>query len=157
MRSRADLLGVFVRPSDDLTAETSTALAGQVDLLQSLGGRYHEVVGDDVATSLIDFAKAENATQLVLGASRRSRTDCVGAPLLRGLRQSGWRGERRSGAETGHSVVGGSAASVAGSPPGVAPGVTSRAVSAGSPSARLRSTNGIASAWITPLQSIDQP
>jgi two-component system sensor histidine kinase KdpD len=91
MRSRADLLGVFVRPSDDLTAETSTALAGQVDLLQSLGGRYHEVVGDDVATSLIDFAKAENATQLVLGASRRSRWQelMFGSPVARVVRKAG--------------------------------------------------------------------
>jgi two-component system sensor histidine kinase KdpD len=91
MRSRAELLGVFVRPTDELTDETSTALASQVDLLQSLGGRYHEVVGDDVASSLIAFAKGENATQLVLGASRRSRTQelLLGSPVARVVRQAG--------------------------------------------------------------------
>lgn len=91
MRSRADLLGVFVRPTDGLTDETSTALASQVDLLQSLGGRYHEVVGDDVASSLIAFAKGENATQLVLGASRRSRWQelLLGSPVARVVRKAG--------------------------------------------------------------------
>ena len=38
MRSRADLLGVFVRPTDGLTDDTSLALAAQIQLLQSLGG-----------------------------------------------------------------------------------------------------------------------
>jgi two-component system sensor histidine kinase KdpD len=91
MRSRADLLGVFVRPTDGLTDETSTALTGQVELLQSLGGRYHEVVGDDVASALIAFAKGENATQLVLGASRRSRWQEIflGSPVSRVVRMAG--------------------------------------------------------------------
>jgi two-component system sensor histidine kinase KdpD len=91
MRSRADLLGVFIRPTDGLTDDTSTALEAQVQLLQSLGGRYHEVVGDDVASSLIAFAKAENATQLVLGASRRSRMQelLLGSPVSRVVRMAG--------------------------------------------------------------------
>ncbi|ONH51070.1 histidine kinase, partial [Frankia sp. CcI49] len=38
-----------------------------------LGGSYHQVIGDDVPTALLDFARAANATQLVLGASRRGR------------------------------------------------------------------------------------
>ena len=91
MRSRADLLGVFVRPTDGLTDDTSLALAAQIQLLQSLGGRYHEVVGDDVASSLIAFAKGENATQLVLGATRRSRFQELmgGSPVARVVRKAG--------------------------------------------------------------------
>jgi two-component system sensor histidine kinase KdpD len=91
MRSRAELLGVFVRPTDGLTDDTSNALAAQIKLLQSLGGRYHEVVGDDVATSLIAFAKGENATQLVLGATRRSRIQELmgGSPVARVVRKAG--------------------------------------------------------------------
>ena len=91
MRSRADLLGVFVRPTDGLTDDTSLALAAQIQLLQSLGGRYHEVVGDDVASSLIAFAKGENATQLVLGATRRSRLQELmgGSPVARVVRKAG--------------------------------------------------------------------
>ena len=61
------------------TAATS-ALDDQRSLLGQLGGTYHEVVGDDVAATLAAFANAERATQLVLGASRRSR----GAEVLRG-------------------------------------------------------------------------
>jgi two-component system sensor histidine kinase KdpD len=37
-----------------------------------VGGTYHQVVGDDIPEALLTFARAENATQLVLGASRRS-------------------------------------------------------------------------------------
>jgi two-component system, OmpR family, sensor histidine kinase KdpD len=37
-----------------------------------VGGTYHQVVGDDISEALLAFARAENATQLVLGASRRS-------------------------------------------------------------------------------------
>src|SRR5262249_23186689 len=40
--------------------------------VESLGGSYHQVVGDDIPEALLTFARAENATQLVLGASRRS-------------------------------------------------------------------------------------
>src|SRR5256885_4632391 len=38
-----------------------------------MGGEYHEVSGSDVGAALVDFARAENATQIVLGASHRSR------------------------------------------------------------------------------------
>src|SRR6202042_428287 len=41
-------------------------------VVESLGGSYHQVVGDDIPQALLTFARAENATQLVLGASRRS-------------------------------------------------------------------------------------
>jgi two-component system sensor histidine kinase KdpD len=91
MRSRAQLLGVFVRPTGGLTDDISTVLAAQIQLLQSLGGMYHEVVGDDVASSLIAFAKGENATQLVLGATRRSRLQELmgGSPVARVVRKAG--------------------------------------------------------------------
>ena len=90
-RSRAELLGVFVRPTDGLADETGKSLSGQVELLQSLGGRYHEVVGDDVGSALLAFAREENATQLVLGASRRSRLDewLRGSPVARVIRRAG--------------------------------------------------------------------
>jgi two-component system, OmpR family, sensor histidine kinase KdpD len=39
----------------------------------SLGGSFRQVPGQDVAGALLEFARAENATQMVLGASRRSR------------------------------------------------------------------------------------
>jgi two-component system, OmpR family, sensor histidine kinase KdpD len=60
-------------------------------LLVAMGGTYHEVVGDDVGEALIEFARAENATQLILGASRRSRWVELtrGSVINRVIRDSG--------------------------------------------------------------------
>ncbi|MGH3649121.1 MAG: DUF4118 domain-containing protein, partial [Acidimicrobiia bacterium] len=91
MRSRAELVGVFVRPTHGPPDGSEEALPEQRDLLQHLGGRYHEVVGDDVGSSLLAFAREENATQIVLGASRRSRLDelLTGSPIARVIRNAG--------------------------------------------------------------------
>ncbi|KOV10115.1 histidine kinase [Streptomyces sp. XY431] len=69
-----DLLAVHVTRSDGLAGASSGALAQQRQLVESLGGSYHVVVGDDIPTSLLAFARAHDATQLVLGTSRRGRT-----------------------------------------------------------------------------------
>jgi len=70
--SGGDLLAVHVTKSDGLTGANPAALAAQRRLVESVGGTYHQVVGDDIPEALLTFARAENATQLVLGASRRS-------------------------------------------------------------------------------------
>jgi two-component system sensor histidine kinase KdpD len=70
--SGGDLLAVHVTRSDGLTGADPATLAAQRRLAESLGGSYHQVVGDDVPEALLTFARGENATQLVLGASRRS-------------------------------------------------------------------------------------
>ena len=67
-----DLLAVHVTRSDGLTGSNPAALASQRRLTESLGGTYHQVVGDNVPEALLTFARAENATQLVIGVSRRS-------------------------------------------------------------------------------------
>ncbi|MEV6416079.1 DUF4118 domain-containing protein [Kribbella sp. NPDC051718] len=71
--SGGDLLAVHITRSDGLTGANPTALAQQRALVESLGGTYHQVVGEDIPDALLSFARAENATQLVLGGSRRSR------------------------------------------------------------------------------------
>ena len=72
-RGGADLLGVHIARSDGLAGSGSPVhLAEQRRLLESLGASYHEIVGDNVPQTLIQFARSQNATQLVLGASRRS-------------------------------------------------------------------------------------
>jgi two-component system, OmpR family, sensor histidine kinase KdpD len=71
-RGGADLLAVHVSKSDGLSGASPASLASQRQLVESVGGSYHEIVGDNITRSLIDFARAENATQLVVGASRRS-------------------------------------------------------------------------------------
>ncbi|TIH37089.1 sensor histidine kinase [Subtercola vilae] len=72
------LLAVHVSSNDGLRGADPGALAAQRALVDSLGGSYHQVISDDVPRGLVEFARAENATQLVIGVSRRSR---VGAAL----------------------------------------------------------------------------
>ncbi len=85
-----DLLAVHVTKSDGLTGANPAALASQRTLVESVGGTYHQVVGDDISEALLAFARAENATQLVLGASRRSWLTAmltgpgIGARTIRG-------------------------------------------------------------------------
>jgi two-component system sensor histidine kinase KdpD len=69
----AELLAVHVSRSDGLTGVDPTQLARQRVLVESLGGTYHQVVGSDIAHALLDFARGVNASQIVLGASRRGR------------------------------------------------------------------------------------
>jgi two-component system sensor histidine kinase KdpD len=71
-----ELLAVHIARSDGLAGDMSpNALAAQRHLVESLGGTYHSIIGDDVPRALIEFANAKNATQLVLGTSRRSRVN----------------------------------------------------------------------------------
>jgi two-component system, OmpR family, sensor histidine kinase KdpD len=72
-RTKGDLIGVHVRPTDGLTSRTSDSLVSHRELLEDLGGAYHEAGGDDVGEALVQFARSERATQLVVGASRRRR------------------------------------------------------------------------------------
>jgi len=69
----ADLLAVHVARSDGLAGADPARLARQRVLVESLGGTYHQVLGTDIPAALLDFARGVNATQLVLGASRRGR------------------------------------------------------------------------------------
>ena len=69
----ADLLALHVVRGDGLAATDPAEVAHQRQLTESMGGSWHQVVGDDVAVALLDFARVENATQIVLGASSRGR------------------------------------------------------------------------------------
>jgi len=73
-RSHGELLGVHVRNDDGLTGTgRSDAVERHRLLLTDLGGEYHEVIASDIAAALAELARVENCTQLVLGASGRSR------------------------------------------------------------------------------------
>jgi two-component system sensor histidine kinase KdpD len=69
----ADLMAVHVARNDGLSGADPAILAKQRVLVESLGGSYHQVVGADVPRALLDFARAVNATQIVLGASSRGK------------------------------------------------------------------------------------
>ena len=73
-RSQGDLVGVHIVTNDGLADNGPSALLEEHRrLVLDLGGEYHEAVGADVAGTLVQFARAEKATQLVLGATKRSR------------------------------------------------------------------------------------
>jgi two-component system sensor histidine kinase KdpD len=84
-----ELLAVHVTTQDDSRSASAEALARQRALVEQLGGTYHQVVGDDISRGLVDFATAANATQLVIGSSRKGRLASaltgpgVGASVLR--------------------------------------------------------------------------
>jgi len=76
----ADLLAVHVARSDGLSGGDPAHLSRQRVLVEDLGGTYHQVVDTDIPAALLAFARGVNATQLVLGASRRGRWAQVLSP-----------------------------------------------------------------------------
>jgi two-component system, OmpR family, sensor histidine kinase KdpD len=72
-RTKAELIGIHVRAADGMTQRHPEDLVRQRDLLRELGGTYRELTAGDVARALVQTALAENATQLIVGASHRSR------------------------------------------------------------------------------------
>ena len=72
-KSSAQLMVVHVVRGDGLSGVSAPQMGKVRELAASVGATVHTVVGDDVPTALLDFAREANATQLVLGISRRSR------------------------------------------------------------------------------------
>lgn len=70
-----ELICLHVRTPTARVGGEPTWLERQQRLIVALGGRYAEVAAVDVATAVLDFARSEQARQLVLGATRRSRKD----------------------------------------------------------------------------------
>lgn len=79
-----DLLAVHVRVADGVANESPQALEAQRHLIQDLGGSYHIVTGEDPAGALLDFARSVNATQIVVGISRRKKVSALLENLLGG-------------------------------------------------------------------------
>lgn len=68
-----ELIAVHVTSPDGLRNGNAATLTALRTLVEKLGGTYHQVVGDDIPNALVGFARSVNATQLVIGVSRRSR------------------------------------------------------------------------------------
>ncbi|MFI6808118.1 DUF4118 domain-containing protein [Streptomyces luteogriseus] len=75
-----EVLAVYIASSDSLTSASPKELAVQRTLVEDLGGTFHHVVGDDIPVALLDFARGVNATQIVLGVSRRKGWQYVFGP-----------------------------------------------------------------------------
>jgi two-component system, OmpR family, sensor histidine kinase KdpD len=73
LRLKGELVAVHVASALRESEDSNRGLDLNRSMVRELEGRFHEIVGDDVATSLVQFAQAEHATQLVIGGSRRSR------------------------------------------------------------------------------------
>lgn len=94
-RAKGDLIGVHVTADTGLSSRRDDASADWMDrqrrLLEELGGEYRRITSGDVAQALVELARAENATQIVLGATARSRWQEVlsGSVINRVIRLSG--------------------------------------------------------------------
>ncbi|MFD7608207.1 ATP-binding protein [Streptomyces mirabilis] len=75
-----EVMAVYIARSDGLTSASPKELAVQRTLVEDLGGTFHHVVGDDIPVALLDFARGVNATQIVLGSSRRKTWQYVFGP-----------------------------------------------------------------------------
>ena len=90
-RAHGELTGVHVERDDGLAGPSGERLEQHRRLVSDLGGQYRTITGADIAAVLTDFARAENATQIVLGATRRSRWQELtqGSIINRVIRLSG--------------------------------------------------------------------
>ncbi|OCC11562.1 sensor histidine kinase KdpD [Streptomyces sp. PTY087I2] len=75
-----EVLAVYIARSDGLSSASPKELAVQRTLVEDLGGTFHHVIGEDIPSALLEFARAVNATQIVLGASRRRSWQYVFGP-----------------------------------------------------------------------------
>ncbi|MFI8433844.1 ATP-binding protein [Streptomyces sp. NPDC079020] len=78
--SGSEILAVYIARSDGLTAASPKELAVQRTLVEDLGGTFHHVIGDDIPAALLEFARGVNATQIVLGSSRRKTWQYIYGP-----------------------------------------------------------------------------
>jgi two-component system sensor histidine kinase KdpD len=69
----AELMAVHVIATDGLRRVDESRIARVQQLVASLGGSFHSVVGEDVSGAVVDFATGANATMIVVGVSRHGR------------------------------------------------------------------------------------
>src|SRR5664280_1235197 len=67
------LIAVHVVRSDATVGTSATEIERQRLLAENLGGSLQLIVGDDVAGTVLEFARSVNATQIIVGAPRHGR------------------------------------------------------------------------------------
>ncbi|WP_419998488.1 ATP-binding protein [Streptomyces boninensis] len=75
-----EVLAVYISRSDGLSAASPKELAVQQTLVEDLGGTFHQVIGESIPDALLEFARGVNATQIVLGSSRRKAWQYIFGP-----------------------------------------------------------------------------
>lgn len=68
----SDLMAIYVARSDGRPGADPARLTTLRSLVKGLSGSWHQVVGADLSSALTQFARHENATQMVIGVSRPS-------------------------------------------------------------------------------------
>jgi two-component system sensor histidine kinase KdpD len=80
--SGEDLLVLHVTRSRGLDDHGPGGTTGMRRLAEQFGASYHSVVGEDVATAVLEFARGVGATALVVGAGRRGRFATLVSPSV---------------------------------------------------------------------------
>lgn len=73
-------LAVYVNRQDGLSGMSPDALDGLRVAAEAMGGRFQAVLAHDSADGLLDVARGANATQVLIGASRRGRLSALLKP-----------------------------------------------------------------------------
>ena len=69
----AKLYAVHILRNDGIAISSVSVLSRIERLVVSLGGTFHEISSEDIAQSILDFARSVNATQVVLGVTSKGR------------------------------------------------------------------------------------
>lgn len=77
-RARGELIGVHVEPPIPPGRPRVDEASRHRSLVEDLGGRYTGLTGTDVPVALVEFARSEQATQIVLGAVQGRRSTTLG-------------------------------------------------------------------------------
>ncbi len=93
-RVKAELHAVHAKGGDAGKLTDRGRLEQIRQLVADVGGTWHELSGDDPPTAVVQFAKDNQITQIVLGSSRRSRLEeltkgSVVTRVLRGAAEAG--------------------------------------------------------------------
>ncbi len=75
-----ELLALHVARSDGLSGPPLPTLASLRRLTDELGGSWHTVTGEDPAEAILDVARGVNASQVVIGSTRRPRWRTLAVP-----------------------------------------------------------------------------
>ncbi len=73
-------MALYVTRGDGLVQMDPARLHKLHVMTEDMGGTFHTVVGDSTATAILEFARAENASQVLIGASRRGRLSTLANP-----------------------------------------------------------------------------
>ncbi|WP_436701452.1 DUF4118 domain-containing protein [Nocardioides sp. BYT-33-1] len=79
-RAGGEWQALYVTRHDGLSGVAPDRLAALRAKAEDLGGTLHTTVGDDAAEAILEFARAENANQVIIGASRRGRLSALARP-----------------------------------------------------------------------------